>query len=229
MPKKAVKPSAGGETPALGGTSRRASEAALKGHVLKCGRCGREELHAVDVVAFEHSNCESARITNLLTDLTQARIDIRNLLSELEAHQENTGEYLEDEDAAVVAEIKSRWSKAASEALASFEIQGVCAGLKQAPTERARVAIGLSEVFPLVVRVWISRDGICRACGRMHYQIHPSSLAMIERAFGFERTIGPRFICESAGRFLPPESSLASAPTKAATQTDAEGLKKAGA
>lgn len=38
----------------------------------------------------------------------QLRTDVGNLLAELEAHQENTDEYLEDEDAAVVLGIKTR-------------------------------------------------------------------------------------------------------------------------
>lgn len=45
--------------------------------------------------------------------LKQARVDIANLLANLDAHQETTGEYLEDDDAAVVEDIRQRWAATA--------------------------------------------------------------------------------------------------------------------
>lgn len=48
-------------------------------------------------------------IDNQRVALGEARIDINNLLALLMAHQENTKEYLESDDAAVLNDIEERW------------------------------------------------------------------------------------------------------------------------
>lgn len=49
------------------------------------------------------------------TDLAQAGRDIRILLTQIDWLEELTGEKLEDEDAALVAQIRQSWSAGASE------------------------------------------------------------------------------------------------------------------
>jgi hypothetical protein len=60
----------------------------------------------------ERANLDLASAApDLAKELEQARHDIGLLLDELRAHQENTGEYLEDEDAAVVAQVRATYQK----------------------------------------------------------------------------------------------------------------------
>jgi len=51
-----------------------------------------------------------ADVLALLRGITQASVDVRNLLSVLDAHQENAEEYLEPDDFAVVEEIRRRYA-----------------------------------------------------------------------------------------------------------------------
>ncbi|HXS98641.1 MAG TPA: hypothetical protein VN736_28790 [Candidatus Limnocylindrales bacterium] len=60
------------------------------GRMRKCRKCGEPELHRPDVTAFEHTNCDAARLTRLakqhaelksvLIDWTKAKIRENELL-----------------------------------------------------------------------------------------------------------------------------------------------------
>jgi hypothetical protein len=63
---------------------------------------------ATDTDALLEINQKLAALSGGSEGPRQMRIDIGNLLAELDAHQNNTGHFLEEDDAAIVEDIRSR-------------------------------------------------------------------------------------------------------------------------